>query len=53
MAVLIGGAFGDENWPQFRGAEQTGVASAANLPETWSETESAAGRQEAASGNIV
>ena len=29
----------DENWPQWRGPNQNGVADARNLPETWSETE--------------
>jgi len=39
MVLLMGAACADENWPQFRGPDQTGVASAANLPETWSDTE--------------
>ena len=39
LLLLLGTAFADENWPQFRGPDQTGVANGANLPETWSETE--------------
>jgi len=31
--------FADDNWPQWRGPYQNGVADARNLPETWSETQ--------------
>jgi hypothetical protein len=35
--------FGDDNWPQFRGAKSTGVVDGdANLPTTWSATENVA-----------
>ena len=37
--VLMGRAYAEENWPQWRGPQQTGVADASNLPATWSETE--------------
>jgi len=39
IVLLIAAAYAEENWPQFRGPHQTGVANAAELPETWSETE--------------
>jgi outer membrane protein assembly factor BamB len=32
-------ALADDNWPQWRGPNQNGVADARDLPETWSETE--------------
>jgi outer membrane protein assembly factor BamB len=34
--------YADENWPQFRGPDQTGIGAATNLPVTWSETENIA-----------
>lgn len=41
VLALIGiHAEGDENWPQFRGADSTGVIDdASNLPATWSDSE--------------
>jgi len=36
MPVL---AVADENWPQWRGPDQNGVAQARDLPASWSETE--------------
>jgi len=39
MLVLLGDACAQENWPQWRGADQNGVGTATNLPESWSETE--------------
>jgi outer membrane protein assembly factor BamB len=38
IAMQASGA-ADQNWPQWRGPLQTGVAPAANPPTTWSETE--------------
>jgi outer membrane protein assembly factor BamB len=40
LAVASGRVSADENWPQFRGAQSTGVVDGgANLPSTWSTTE--------------
>ena len=39
VLVLMCSVGAEENWPHWRGPEQTGVAHATNLPETWSETE--------------
>ena len=35
-----------ENWPQFRGADSTGVATSGNLPDAWSATENVAWKAE-------
>jgi len=35
-----------DGWPQFRGAESTGVVENSNLPETWSATENVAWKTE-------
>src|SRR5262245_28616328 len=37
--VLVSGACGGENWPQFRGPGGNGISDAKSLPTTWSETE--------------
>ena len=37
-AVAAAASAPDQNWPQWRGPLQTGVAPAANPPVTWSET---------------
>jgi len=37
--VLAGGVYADENWPQWRGPQATGVVEAQDLPVTWSESE--------------
>jgi outer membrane protein assembly factor BamB len=40
LALIGSRANGDENWPQFRGADSTGVIDdASNLPATWSDSE--------------
>ncbi len=39
LLYAAGDAAADENWPQWRGPDLNGVAHAAGLPETWSETE--------------
>ncbi|MGB0598213.1 MAG: PQQ-binding-like beta-propeller repeat protein [Rubripirellula sp.] len=40
LALIGSHANGDENWPQFRGADSTGVIDdASNLPATWSDSE--------------
>ena len=40
LCVLAAGcAYAEENWPQWRGPDGTGVTHAENLPVTWSETE--------------
>ncbi len=40
LSAQFSPAVADDNWPQFRGADSTGVISgAADLPDTWSDTE--------------
>ena len=40
LSAQISPAGADENWPQFRGSNSTGVIDgSAELPDTWSETE--------------
>ncbi|GMW01544.1 MAG: hypothetical protein AMXMBFR84_26810 [Candidatus Hydrogenedentota bacterium] len=39
-------ALADDNWPQWRGADQSGVSDATGLPETWSESEGIVWRTE-------
>ncbi|MDA9858779.1 PQQ-binding-like beta-propeller repeat protein [Rubripirellula sp.] len=40
LALIGSRANGDENWPQFRGADSTGVIDdVSNLPATWSDSE--------------
>lgn len=38
-AVFVGGATGEESWPQFRGPDGAGHAAAHDVPVNWSETE--------------
>ena len=40
--LLAVAAYGDANWPQFRGPDSRGVADGAGLPDTWSATENIA-----------
>ncbi len=46
VSVLLftsdGITWADSNWPQFRGANSTGVATGKNLPDRWSSTENIA-----------
>ena len=37
--VISASAFGDDNWPQFRGADSRGIGQGDKLPDTWSATE--------------
>jgi outer membrane protein assembly factor BamB len=39
ISSLWAGRVTEENWPQFRGPQSTGVAEDPNLPDKWSETE--------------
>jgi outer membrane protein assembly factor BamB len=39
FSVISGGAWAQENWPQWRGPNQNGVSEATGLPTNWSETE--------------
>ena len=38
ITAICGAAASEQNWPQWRGPLQNGVAPAANPPVTWSET---------------
>ena len=42
ILVLLPASFASDKWPQFRGADSTGVAEDASLPDTWSATENVA-----------
>ncbi len=42
LVALAPSAVAQENWPQFRGAASLGVATNADLPDTWSATENVA-----------
>src|SRR5215210_3020425 len=46
ILVLLPTSFASDRWPQFRGADSTGVAEDASLPDTWSVTENVAWKTE-------
>src|SRR5258706_8410915 len=46
LAVVVGLAAADTNWPQFRGLNAGVAADDAALPDTWSETEHVAWKTE-------